>query len=150
MATGPYYVRISRKRLTVRDASSGRTFDDEPIFVTSNDQTPKIQGIGAASRNLQGLRVSPFLHPRIIIDNFVAAEKLLSLAFRSISIGKLFVTSPIVVIHVTEQLAGGLSNIERRALRELGQGAGALETYLWEGPELTDSELMNGTYKRAI
>tara|TARA_R110002124_G_scaffold195275_1_gene362351 strand:- start:7368 stop:7853 length:486 start_codon:yes stop_codon:yes gene_type:complete len=147
---GPFYVRISRGRLRVRDISGGGNFDDEPIVVLSGDIPPKITAIGRNARNASAKWINPFSHPRIIIHEFMIAEKLLMHSFKEVS-GKQFVrAAPVVIMHVTDNLEGGLTDIERRALQELALSAGARECHVWEGRELTDGELRAGAYKSAL
>ena len=151
VTTGPYYVQIQRNRLTVRNASGGYRFDDEPIVAIANSSgRPKVLGVGSAARSIPGDHVNPFSHARVLIADFTLAEELLIVAFKTVAGTSVIRPHPIVVIHVKEPLAGGLTGIERRALHEMAQGAGARETFLWEGAELSDEDLKSGIYKSAI
>jgi len=135
--------------LVVRSASSGACFDDEPVVVLSNEPKPRILGIGAAASAASGTRINPFKHPRILISDFRVAEVLLMHAFKSVCPRSWLRPHPIAVCHVVEPLEGGLSEIEVRALMEMIEGAGARETFLWEGRDLTDAELLAGAYRTA-
>lgn len=145
LSGGPYYVRKSRQRLKVRDASSDRFFDDEPLVGLSESDPPKIEAIGANARALKRF-TNPFAHPRVLVSNYAVAEKLLQHAFRLVSKGFWLRAAPVAVMHVTEDLEGGLTDVERRALRDLAAGAGARMAYVWEGRELTNEELRSGAY----
>ena len=145
LAGGPYYVRLRRNRINVRDASGGREFDDEPLLALSDGDQPRIEAIGVAARRTTNRIVNPFSHPRAIVADFVAAEKLLQHAFREVSARRLIRPAPIAVMHWVDDLEGGLTQIENRVLRELGEAAGARRVY-WQGRELTNEELRSGTY----
>lgn len=147
LAGGPYYVRLRRDRISVRDARNGRYFDDEPIAALGPGDPPTIEAIGSASRVSSGRVVNPFAHPRVLVDDFTIAEKVITYAIKAVSDGQLLAPSPIVVVHVTEELEGGLAPMEYRVLRELFESAGARETFFWEGRELTDDELKSGAYR---
>ena len=146
---GPYYVRIGRNRLSVRDVAGEGQFDDEPIVALSDDSPPKVLAIGRAAKNTSARWINPFDHPRIILGDFTVAEALITHSFLVVSRRRHIRSSPIVVIHPIDMLTGGLSSIERRALMELAYGAGAREVHIWEGAELSDAELINHAYRRA-
>ena len=147
LSGGPYYVRLRRRRLSVRNASTGAIFDDEPLVALSEEPDPRILAIGAAARSAGGRCCHPFEHPRILIADFQVAEVLLKYAFANVSSRSWLRPSPIAVCHVLEPLEGGLSQIEHRALMEMLAGAGARATFFWEGRELTDAELQAGVYR---
>ena len=146
---GPVYIRISRERIKVRDTRGGGYYDDEPLIGISADDPPIVLAVGAAARSSSSHWVNPFDHPRVLIGDFVVAEKLIQHALKEVYGGAYFRSSPVVIIHVTEDLEGGLSQIERRELQEMVAGAGARESHIWEGRELTDEELRSGAYLSA-
>jgi rod shape-determining protein MreB len=146
---GPYYVRLRRDRIHIRDAKGLREFEDEPLVVLTDQDPPRIEAIGAAARRTKGRIVNPFAHPRVIVDDFAVAEKLLQHAFKMVAPRTLFSASPIAVMHWLDELEGGLTPIERRVLHELGEGAGARRVYVWEGRQLTNEELRSGAYRAA-
>lgn len=80
----------------------------------------------AALQNPGKIRVvNGYEHSRTIISDFTAAEKVLQSALRSVSGRKLFQPAPILIMHPLQQIEGGLTGIEARALLELAAGAGA-------------------------
>ena len=89
--SGPYYVRISRVELWVRDVSNGRHWKDAPIVGLEKrpDGHQMISAIGAVSRGKGFSEINPFDHPRSIINDFVVGEKLLQYAFMSVHDRKL-------------------------------------------------------------
>ncbi len=141
---GPYYVLIRRDRLHVRDVSGTGVFDEEPL-IAIEPSTDKVVAFGNQAR-MSGNFVNPLDHPRTLINDFILAEKLLNAAFRHVAKNKAIAPAPVAVIHPNEQWEGGLTQVELRALRELGEGAGARKVYLWEGQDLTDEQLLSERY----
>lgn len=111
----PVYVRISRNRLKVRDAVSGRERElSAPI---------------------------PFSTSRLLVGQFSSAEALLAQALRDLYRDRRFQPAPQIVLHPLEGHDGELSEVETRVLLELGEGAGGRQVKLWLGPELSDAEV---------
>jgi rod shape-determining protein MreB len=135
--------------LKVRDARGGRFFDDEPLVGLSDSDPPKIEAVGASAKVLSRC-VNPFSHPRVLVSDYIIAERLLLHAFKTVS-GKFWLrAAPVAVMHVTEDLEGGLTDMERRVLQELAEGVGARKVYIWEGRELTDEELRSGVHRQSL
>ena len=84
----------------------------------------------------------PFTTKRLLVGEFIEAEKLLTKAIKIASKNKWYYPSPVVVIQPMEMAEGGLSGIELRAIRELALGAGARKAVVWEGNTLTDNEVI--------
>ena len=109
LSGGPYDIRLRRNRLIVRNASTGKEFNDEPLLALSDAPRPKILAVGAASRGIGTRCINPFVHPRIVLADFPAAQALLRYAFHAVSPHRWIPPSPIAVFHVLESLEGGLS-----------------------------------------
>lgn len=140
------YVRIWKNRISVRDVRTGEQFNDEPLIAFENGPRKKVVAVGREARREATSRAdlnigNGFDHPRSILGDFVLAEKALRHAFGQLYKERYFQPSPVVVMHPIEKLDGGLTDIERRALLELAEGAGARKAYVWTGRELTDGEL---------
>lgn len=84
----------------------------------------------------------PFTTTRLLIGQFTEADALLRRAIKEVCGGGLFQVSPIIVIHPTDMVEGGLSEIEERAFQELARGVGARKVYVHIGKPLTDAEVM--------
>lgn len=84
---------------------------------------------------------APFTTARLLVGQFREAASLLRKAIRELASGGLFQVSPVVVIHPTEMVEGGLSEVEERVFRELALGAGARRAIVHVGPTLTDAEV---------
>ena len=52
-----------------------------------------------------------------------------------------------IVLHPRVAPEGGFTQIELRALHELGMGAGAYRVIVWQGRDLADEELLAGQIK---
>ena len=90
--------------------------------------------------------VNPFGHPRSIVSDFTVGEQLLKLVFRQI-LGKSWLAgAPNVVMHPLEEPAGGLTQVEYRALYEMALGAGAGWATVWQGRSLTDQEVLSRSF----
>jgi rod shape-determining protein MreB and related proteins len=137
---GPYYVRINRTRLSIRDISTGRTFESSATL--GLDGTNRIVSVGDITGVAVKRIIEPFNHPRIVIADFAGASKLLQYGMQKMSRMKWINPSPILVIQPDMDLAGGLSEIENRALVELGQSSGARRTYVHYGSILSDVDVV--------
>ena len=136
---GPYYLRINRDRVSVRNVSTGDVVEVTPKLGLDSSDT--ILSVGDPVDPSAVRVLMPFQHPRILIEDFTGGERIVQYAIR-----KLFGTgairpSPIVVVHPDLELDGGLTQIEARALREMAEGAGARRVYLHYGRSLTDKEV---------
>lgn len=83
-----------------------------------------------------------FEHPRIVISDFVCASKLFQYGLHQLTRFKWISPSPVLIIHSVMELAGGLSEIENRALLELEESAGARKTLIHCGKTLSDQEVV--------
>lgn len=90
---------------------------------------------------------NPFAHPRSLVSDFTLAQQVLKTFVRRVVGGGFrFLPSPLVVMHPLGEHAGGLTQVEVRALRELALGLGAREAQVWQGPALTDEQVRSGTW----
>ncbi|MFT7223082.1 MAG: rod shape-determining protein MreB [Cellvibrionaceae bacterium] len=81
--------------------------------------------------------VNHFSHPRLSVNDFQLAEKVLMHAIRVLHKNKLFAPSPRIIVQPMEKLEGGITEIEKRVFRELCLGAGAREVFIHTGAELS-------------
>ena len=153
LTTGPVYIRIKKDWLSVKDVSSGKMYENTPDVAIQNVKGVKaIAAIGKDAwiekqKHEDEIEVvNGFNHPRVIIDDFTVAEKTIVYFLSQISDNKIIRPNPGVILHVTEELEGGLTQIEIRALQELAAGAGASKVSVWDGRELSDKEIAEGKY----
>jgi rod shape-determining protein MreB len=137
---GPYYVRISRAHLNMRDVSSGESL--EVIAKLGLDSGNRIVAIGDMSAPGIVRVLEPFDHPRVVIADGLAASKLLQYGMQQMARSKWISPAPILIIQPDMDLAGGLSEMENRALLELGKDAGARRTFVHYGKALSDQDVM--------
>lgn len=156
ISQGPYYVRIWRDRISLRNANNGQEFNDEAILAISSNtvirgkQKKVIEAIGTAARSTDYELVYPFQHSRVVLSNIAAGEKLLMHAYRQV-LGRWFeFAAPIVIIHCLIEVDGGISPIEERALMWMAEAAGARKVHYWTGRNLTDQEILTGEYTREL
>lgn len=151
------YVQIWENRLKVTDIKTKQVyFDEKPLIVVQtipNQQAKPIVAIGnkaelATTSNTQ--IINPFSHPRMLLANFLAGEKVLQYTFSHCMGYKILRPKPFVIIHPMEKNAGGLTQVEKRAFHELALGAGAMDAVVYEGKELSIGEFDYKTIKSQI
>ena len=145
-SSGPLYVRLSPKWLSVRDTKTGRRFEDRPLVAITHKPDKSIFAVGELAEREAKLNPAlelhnGFLHPRTIIADFTIAERTLQYFLNQVSSNTFIRPAPVLILHVTDEWEGGLTGIEVRALQELATGAGARESHIWTGRELTDQEI---------
>lgn len=148
------YVQLSPHRLDVRNARSGGTWSGAPELAVQQEPKPTILAVGDSARQAAaqtGARlVNPLDHPCSIISDYTLAEQLLRHAVQHVlrSGGSTWVLapSPHLVLHPPSDPAGGYTQVELRALRELGMGSGASKVTLWHGAPLSDEDLRSGNF----
>ena len=153
--TSLYYVQVWDNRLRVVDVKRRTSFDQPPLLamMPGNGRPRRIAAVGhqarAAAMAGDATLINPFSHPRQLLADFAAAEMLLRYAFKQLGQGFWFAPSPRVVIQPMDKLDGGLTQIEQRAWRELGLGAGAMDVVLYTGPQLDPAQIDFGVLKAA-
>ena len=144
------YIQLSPERLTVRDPSTGTQFSEIPEVGIAHDPKTRIVGVGSVARSavagLIGEVVNPFGHPRSLVSDFTVAEQLLKTVVRQVLGSALLRVAPRIVIYPLGDPAGGFTQIERRAIREMALGAGASKVIVWVGRNLSDQEILNEEY----
>jgi rod shape-determining protein MreB and related proteins len=141
------YIQISPERLTLRNLKTGESISEVPELAISASPKPTILAVGPEARTAAASQsaelVNPFAHPRTLVSDFTVAEQLLRHQLRRILGSSLLRIAPCVVIHPLGSPAGGFTQVERRAFREMALGAGASEVFVWSGRPLTDQEVMS-------
>lgn len=141
------YITISPQLLTVKNVRTGLVLAEVPEIAVTESDKPEIVGVGVKARAAAALKgakvVNPFAHPRSLMSDFTMAEQLLKYQVRVALGNSLIRFAPIILIQPLGDPEGGLTQIERRALRELALGAGAVDVYLYvqEGEPLNDEQL---------
>jgi len=146
----PLYIRLSPVRLTVRNARTGAFVSEVPEIAISRGPRPKVLGAGsdaALYKSSKSARVAnPFSHPRSLVSDFTLGEQVLKAFVKKLPKTHAFAPAPRVVFHLQGDPAGGFTQVEIRAFREMALGAGASEVTLWQGQELTDGQVLSRNY----
>jgi len=147
------YVRIRSEKLSVLHVESGKDMTDTPsLAIQTTTGKAVVYAVGNQAMTLFGqpniMVANGFKHPRTIIADFTIAELTLKYFLKSVLPTKLFSPAPIIVMHSLAALEGGLTQIEIRALVELGIGVGGRKVYLWDGPELSRSNLRSLSFSQ--
>lgn len=147
------YVKISPELLTIRNVKTGAQMSEVPeLAISTGSAKREVLGFGANARaaaatavdgNQSSEIINPFAHPRSLVSDFTVGQVLLKTFVKHAHRATLFAPSPRIVMHPLGSPAGGFTQIERRALREMALGAGASEVVLWIGRELSDQEVQS-------
>lgn len=148
------YVRLTPERLSILEVESGKVLEDEPTLVLqTRDGRTEMLGVGrqaAAQAGQPGVSlVNGFRHPRTLLADFMVAEQTLRHFVQQALPRSWLKVAPVLVLHPQAMLEGGLTQVEIRALAELGHGAGARKVFVWAGPELSREELLQQRFSRA-
>ena len=141
------YAQLGPDRLAVRDVRTGRAYAARPVAAVLTGPTRKVVRVGddaltaSASRPLQ--LVNPFKHPRMLIADLTLGQQVLRGFLDKLHARSLVPRRPVLVLHPRVDPEGGFTEVEIRALRELGRGAGAARVLVWHGRELLQRELLS-------
>jgi rod shape-determining protein MreB len=140
------YAQIWESRLKLTDIQSRKSFDEKPLVAIN--KTDKSKSIIVAAGNAASLTIgndieviNPFSHPRMLFSDFTIGEKLFQYALKELLGNNLLSVAPAIIVHPMEKTEGGLTMIEVRALRELAAGAGARDSIVYVGKELSVLEI---------
>ena len=114
MFTTRLYMRIGINRIQIKNIGNGESVD---LFAEAR-----------------------FSHPRMLIGNFTEAQALIKKAVVLVK-GSGLQLSLHMLMHPTELVTGGLTQIEERVLHELAHGAGSGKAFIWLGLDLSDEEV---------
>jgi rod shape-determining protein MreB len=139
------YAQIWESRVKLTDIQTEKIFDEKPLVAIDNKDKSKPVvvavgnevSIGAADVEI----INPFSHPRVLFSDFTVGEKFFQYAIKKLLGDKLISPGPFVIVHPMEKTEGGLTMIEVRAFRELAFGAGARDSVVYEGNELSTYEI---------
>lgn len=141
MFSGTIYIQLWEERIKLALVDAQEIYDERPyIAIAQSKGKTQVKAIGNEAYSLKGtdgIEVSnPFSHPRLLVNGFEKAEKVLQHGIREVCNARIFNPSPVVVIHPREKLEGGITDVECRLFRELALGAGARKVLLHVGEEL--------------
>ncbi len=141
------YVQISPERLTLKNLKTGQSISEVPELALSATAKRQIIAAGVQARVVAKAQsaevVNPFAHPRSMVSDFVLGQQFLKHQLRRVLGSSLLSLAPRVVMHPLGSPAGGFTQVERRAFREMALGAGAAKVHVWTGRPLTDQEVLS-------
>lgn len=110
------YIKIKRNNVDVTDLNTGTTVNQQAI--------------------------QPFSSVRNIVSSFNPANETIQSALEKLGLkGRSFLSKMNILIQQLEGLEGGLSDIEKRALSDLAEMAGANKVYILEQSELVSTQI---------
>jgi len=135
------YIQLWEDRVKIVNVGSKTVFDERPyIALSGKEKKPLIEAVGNNAYGLKGsgqFDVSnPFSHPRLLVNDFEKATKVIQYGIVEVCRAQRFQPSPIAVIHPQDRLEGGITDVECRLFRELALSAGARKVYLHIGNEI--------------
>lgn len=148
------YIQVWETRLKVSSIGSAEVYDEEPLMALKNNakNQPVVVAIGNKVKTLNSSEsdetINPFKHPRLLVNDFVIAEKIIRHAVRELHKAKWIAPSPRVIFQPMEKIEGGVTGLEDRIYRELCLGAGAREVLLHIGEPLPVYNLDYDVFKR--
>jgi len=144
------YIQISPEKLTLKNIKSGEVISEVPELAIAYEKNAHIVGTGNEAvfhRSKPSVKIiNPFAHPRTLVSDFTVAEQLLKAMVNRLLGSSIFAVSPKIVLHPLGDPAGGFTQVELRAFREMAYGAGASQVVVWTGRTLTDLELSSGNF----
>jgi rod shape-determining protein MreB len=150
------YIQIAPDRVTVKNLKSGAVVSEPPeVAIATSGSKAVVQAVGSQARLAAATGqtasasitvVNPFAHPRTLVSDFTTADLLLKALIRQALGNSLLALAPVIVIHPLGSPAGGFTQVEYRAFRELAMSAGAARAFVWSGRPLTDQEVLSRSF----
>ncbi|MES2191498.1 MAG: rod shape-determining protein [Pseudomonadota bacterium] len=146
----PLYIRLSPFKLSVRNVKTGLSISEIPEIALSRGPNPRILDIGEKAAlhksSKTAVVINPFAHPRSMVSDFTTGEQVLKAFIRKLNKRSRFRLAHRVVLHLAGEPAGGFTQVEIRAFREMASGTGASSVVVWQGPELTNEQILTRRY----
>lgn len=141
------YIQVSPELLTIKNVKTGATHAEVPELAISRLPKPVIHAVGNAARAAtqahSAVLINPFAHPRTLVSDFTLSAQLIKSLLKKVLDNSLLAIAPCIIIHPLGNPAGGFTQVERRAFREMAFAAGASEVHVWTGRPLTDEEVLS-------
>ncbi len=149
------YLTLTPELFRLYDVQANSWCSEPPVLAyrTGNNQQRIPVAVGHAAQacaEQPGITlVNGFAHPRTLLANFTFAEITMRLLLQKLSAKYALRLPPILILHPQARLEGGLTQIEIRALAEVGHSAGAKQVYVWVGEELPRATLNTLDFSQA-
>ena len=129
------YVQIWENRIKAIDISTSAIFDEKPCLELKEKNNRKFDVLTIGNKTINN-NINPFSHPRTLLSDFHAGEKLLQEIIKRLIPKSIISPSPAIIIHPMEKIEGGLTMIEIRAFKEMAYGAGGRAVVVYQGKAL--------------
>jgi len=147
------YIRFSPQLIHIHYAEKNQTIEEKPIIALCDNKKKKRQVVAVGNESAKIQAQDPakiqiynaFKHPRTFLSHFELAEATLRYFICKIGSRKIMLR-PIIILHPTENLQGGITQIEYKALIELGVSIGGRQVFVWTGRPLTNKELLDTAF----
>ena len=120
-------------------------FFNKTVYVKVYENRFVVKLIGSEQVPVTLMSHEKFTTTRLLVGEFAIAEKLLTKGIKDLFQNSSFSPSPLIVIQPMEKTEEGLSQVEKRILKELAAGAGARQVVVWVGDELSDDQVIQQT-----
>ncbi|MAX82252.1 MAG: hypothetical protein CL843_19000 [Crocinitomicaceae bacterium] len=126
-------------------------FKRVPVLIQFSTNKIKVTRLDT-SMSMEEEAKKPFSNTRIIIMDFMIAEKMLRMMIKALIPPKfIFQTSYEAVIQQLEEKEGGVTEVERRAFRDLAEHSGAIHVcFIDKTKELTLDEAIEELAKSKL
>ncbi|MES2412906.1 MAG: rod shape-determining protein MreB [Pseudomonadota bacterium] len=146
----PLYIRLSPFRLSIRNVKTGLSLSEVPEIALSRGPNPRILDIGEKATlhrsSKTAMVLNPFSHPRSLMSDFSTGKLMLKAFVRKLNKRSRFRLAHRMVLHPQGEPSGGFTQVEIKAFHDLGRHLGASSVVVWQGPELTDQQILTRRY----
>lgn len=147
------YVKFSSTSIYVQHVENKTVIEEKPLAAIQKvHNKEKITAVGSdalkvQAEDSQNTHIQNVFekHPRAVLSNFELAAAAISYFVQKI-LPKNTLLRPVIILHPTEKLDGGISQLELKALTELGIQIGARKVYVWQGHTLTTRQLLDSLF----
>lgn len=140
------YIQIWKDRIKATNIKTGKIYNEPALLAI--ERTPEgkniVSGVGSSIKNNDHPNIkiiNPFSHPRVLINDFPIAEKMLQHIVYILLSKRWMSAAPKIIIHPMEKYEGGITLLEYQALIEIALGAGAKEAAVYTGAEIPATRL---------
>lgn len=140
------YIQIWKDRIKATNIKTGKIYNEPALLAIERNTEGQniVSGVGNSIKNNNNPNIkviNPFSHPRVLINDFPIAEKMLQHIVYVLLSKHWIRSAPKIIIHPMEKYEGGITLLEHQALIEIALGAGAKEATVYTGADIPVSRL---------
>lgn len=119
-------------------------FKPLPVYIRVRRNLIEITNLETGTSSSRSA-LNPFSSSRNVVSNFNNAQEAIAATLGDLGIKQALFSRPLIIlIHQMEGIEGGLSDIEKRALRDLAETVGGRKVFIYEDTrELKLSEALS-------